>query len=1167
LTVAHKKIAANAHPAPFRGAATTREAIMRKLHIRCLDAVRAVTLMLLACTAGTAGAQVFINEIHYDNAGTDVGEAIEVAGAAGTSLDGWSLVLYNGSNGAVYNTTALSGVILDQQGGFGTTFVSYPTNGIQNGSPDGIALVDDSNNVVQFLSYEGTMTAVGGPADGMTSTDIGVAEDSGTQIGESLQLTGSGSFANNFAWSGPSASSFGSVNAGQTFGGGEPPAPVLVINEIDYDQPGTDTAEFIELRNNGAISVGLQAYELLLINGSNGTIYNTVTLPDVNLAPGAYFVVCANAATTPNCDLDITPDTNLIQNGAPDGVALSLAGEIVDAVSYEGDLAAPYVEGSGSGLEDSSSIPFVAIARFPNGSDTDQNNVDFSLRCSTPGADNEADDTNCPDPLAGPPVVINEFLADPATDLSGDANNDGTRDSSDDEFVEIVNISGAALDLSGWTLADGFTARHTFPAGTVIADQCAIVVFGGGAPLGGFGGALVQTASGGSLGLNNGGDTITLSDGGSISIEVSYGGEGGNNQSLTLDPDVTGQPPYVQHQGATGSSGTAYSAGTRVDGSIFAGCVEPVLGPFEIFEIQGAGSASPYNRQTVITNGNVVTALASDGFFMQTPDSRSDGNVDTSDGIFVFTGRAPTVAVGDLVDVTGSVVEFFGFTEIGNDPAVLVTSAGLPLPTPVQFNASVPSPDPAAPSCAIEFECYEGMLIEIANGTVAAANQRFGSDPVAEVHITAAGTRPLREPGIEFPGIPGLPVWDGNPEIFELDPDKLGLPNRVIAGGSSFSATGVLGFEFSGYELWPTSLTVVDRALPQAVRAKDKHEITVGALNLFRLFDDVDDAPTMNSQGETLDDFVVSTEEYQRRLAKFADYIVNSMRSPDILAVSEVEKLGVLQDLAAAIAVLDKHAKYEAYLEEGNDIGSIDVGFLVRKKMKVRGVTQLGATETYTEPGGDVDILHDRPPLLLEVRVRGKKDFRQLFVMAVHNRSLGGVEGNDGRVRLKRLTQAQSIAQMVQDLQTSNPAAGIVVTGDFNAFEFSDGYVDALGQIRGDIVPADNLLSGPDLVEPDLMNQVLSLPPEDRYSFVFRGSAQVLDHALTNSVLDLRVRGLQFARGNADAAVDLINDDSTSLRASDHDGLVLYIERSTGRHQHRDDDEDCDDDEEDDDDD
>jgi endonuclease/exonuclease/phosphatase family metal-dependent hydrolase len=1097
--------------------------------------------------AQAASAQVFINEIHYDNSGTDTGEAIEVAAAAGTDLTGWTIVLYNGSTGVVYGSTSnLSGIVADQQGGFGTAVINYPSNGLQNGSPDGIALVDPASTVVQFLSYEGSFVASGGPADGLTSTDIGVAESSGTAIGESLQLTGTGSAYIDFTWAAPQASTFGAVNTGQTFGdggGGTPTDPVVVINEIDYDQPGTDAAEFIELKNTGTVPASLAEFSVQLVNGSNDSIYKTISLPAGFLAVGDYYVICGDASNTPRCDLDVSPNTNLVQNGAPDAVALLRNGAVVDAVSYEGDVAPPNVEGSGVGIADSGSTPFVSLSRFPDGADTDINNVDFSLRCTTPGAMNSGDATACPDPQ--PPIVINEIHADPASDLSGDANNDGVRDATQDEFVEIVNVSGGAVDISGWTLADGFSVRHTFPAGSVIQPQCSIVVFGGGSPTGAFGGATVQTASGNALGLNNGGDAVTINNGAADVASVSYGSEGGGNQSLTRDPDVTGSLPLVQHTTATGAGGALYSPGTKIDGSLFDGCEAPTVGPFEIFEIQGNGAASPYAGQKVLTQGNIVTALAPNGFFMQTPDSRSDTDVDTSDGIFVFTGAAPTVAVGDLVDVEGDVIEFFGFTEFSNDPAVTVTSAGLPLPTAITLDATTPSPDPNAPSCAIEFECYEGMLVEIANGSVTGPNQRFRSDPTAEVYITASSERTFREPGIEFPGLAGLPVWDGNPEVFELDPDKLGLPNQAIPAGSSFSATGVIGFDFGDYEFWPTSLSIDAGDFPASVRDNHWLEATVGSLNLFRLFDDVDDPPSVNALGETIDDFVVSTDEYQRRLGKAATYIVDGMGTPDILGVQEVESLKVLEDLAAAINVLNPHAGYKAYLVEGNDVGSIDVGFLVRKwRVWVWSVEQLGADETYVNPeDGSLDLLHDRPPLLL----KGWAGLLPINVMVVHNRSLSRIETE--RVQVKRLEQALSIAQKAQDIQSArNPRKrNLVVLGDFNAFEFSDGYVDALGHIRGDFDPAESLLSGADLVEPDLMNQLMSLPEDEQYSFIFEGNAQALDHALTSRSLDLRVRGLQFARGNADSAIDLINDGSTALRASDHDGLVLYIYTFPGK--------------------
>jgi predicted extracellular nuclease len=726
----------------------------------------------------------------------------------------------------------------------------------------------------------------------------------------------------------------------------------LVINEVDYDQPGTDGAEFVELKNVGSTSLDLSAYTLELVNGNGATAYQSFPLPALQLAPGDYFVLCGDAANTPDCDLDVSPDTNLIQNGAPDAVVLVSGGEVVDALSYEGSVPGA-VEGTGFGGGDDNSTPYLGLSRLPDGFDSDDNSVDFSLRCISPGAANLATTTDCDAP------------------------------------------------------------------------------------------------------------------------------------------------------------------GTQV---------------LEIWEIQGSGLASPVAGTTVQTLANVVTAVGPEGFFIQTPDARVDADPETSNGIYVFTGAAPAVAVGDLVDVTGMVVEFFDFTEFTSPVTVDVVGAGI-LPLPVLFDENTPSPNQPQP--ATELERYEGMLVAIVDGTVTGPNQFFGSDNVAEVFITAASSRTFREKGIEYPGLAGLPVWDGNPEVFELDPDRLGLPNQTIAAGSSFDATGVLGFEFGGYELWPSALAVREAILPRPVRAEVPGEYTIGSLNLFRLFDDVDD-PGSNEQ-------VVSTAEYQVRLEKFSRYIREVLGSPDILGVQEVESEKTLQDLGDRIALDDPTVQYTAYLVEGNDVGGIDVGYLVRRTVTVDDVTQLAAGEINTFDGS---LLHDRPPLLLEGSVETLGGVSNpVSVLNLHLRSLGGIDdpADGDRVRSKRLQQAQSVAGIVQDLQTMDPAIRLVVLGDFNAYEFTDGYVDVTGQIKGDFDPSENLLSGPDLVDPNLTDQVLSLPQEERYSFIFRGSAQVLDHALTSSALAGLVRGFDYGRANADAALVLLDDPSTALRSSDHDGLVLFV--------------------------
>ncbi|HFB64751.1 MAG TPA: T9SS type A sorting domain-containing protein, partial [Aeromonadales bacterium] len=171
--------------------------------------------------AQNAGVEVFINEIHYDNSSTDTGEGIEIAGPAGTDLSTFTITLYNGNGGASYNTIPLTGTIPDEGStGYGAVF--FAISNIQNGDPDGIALSDGAGNV-QFLSYEGSFTATGGVADGMTSTDIGVSEI-GSAVGESLQLTGSGTIYSNFTWNAPATSSYDLINPGQTFGGTTTPA-------------------------------------------------------------------------------------------------------------------------------------------------------------------------------------------------------------------------------------------------------------------------------------------------------------------------------------------------------------------------------------------------------------------------------------------------------------------------------------------------------------------------------------------------------------------------------------------------------------------------------------------------------------------------------------------------------------------------------------------------------------------------------------------------------------------------------------------------------------------------------------------------------------------------------------------------------------------------------
>ncbi len=1037
-----------------------REKFCRTFSLPLLTKFWGVLLALvLSASAPQARAQtsVFINEIHYDNSGTDTGEAIEIAGPAGTDLAGWSLVLYNGAGGAVYDTDALSGVIPNQCNGFGTIVMSYPSNGIQNGAPDGIALVNASSAVVQFLSYEGTFTAVGGPASGMLSTDIGVLEGGSDATGNSLRLSGTGQFYEDFTWNTPAASSFGACNTGQTF-------------------IGVDTAPFVASTSpaDNATDIAVDAH--LTINFNEA----------VNVT-GNWFAISGSSSTTYTATV----------SGGPQSFTLEPSPD----------------------FQNNETITVTIFAANVTDADTDDPPDNMA-------ANFVFDFTTIAAPAGG--WVINEIHADPHATF-GDANGDGIVNTTQDEFVEIVNVSGAAVDISGWTLSDAIGVRHTFPSGTEVKDQCAAVIFAGGTPTGAFGSGVVQVASSGQLGLNNTGDTVTLMNGSTIIITYTYGSEGGNDQSLTRDPDLTGAEPLIQHLSASGAAGRRFSPGTKIDGAQFSGCAVIDLTK-EIFEIQGAGLTSAFAGQTVTTENNVVTALRSDGFFIQTPEARVDADAQTSNGIFVFMGSAPTVSVGDMVDVTGTVTEFFNFTQFTNTPSapvVTVISSGNALPAAIQLDALTPSP--VQPQSTTEFERFEGMLVEIANGVVAASNQSFNNDDFAEMFITASGSRPFREPGIAFPGLSGLPVWDANAEIFEFDPDRLGLANAIIPAGSTFTAAGVLAFEFGDYELWPTQYQFNPTTLPRSVRPRNAGETMIATFNVHRLFDDMNDG---------IGEPVPSPTQYQDILNKLSRYIREALLAPEILAVQEVENLNALQDLADKLHADDAALVYTPYLLEGNDVSGIDVGYLVRSEVQVHGVVQLGANELLSV---DNSLLHDRPPLQLNATLPGGIP---VTVLNLHQRSLSDIDdpSSGARVRQKRHEQAVSVANMVQSLQTGNANINLIVCGDLNAFQFSDGYVDVVGQILGAPANASEaLIPGVEIVEPNLVNLVLDLPASERYSFVNAGSAQVLDHVLVSQHLQPAVSEMQYARGNADAAVQYENDYSTTLRTSDHDGLAIYV--------------------------
>ena len=228
---------------------------------------RRLLALALAAAPLAASADVFINELHYDDATSsgDVGEKVEVVATAGESLSGYRIYLYNGATPSAAtsydNDLVPTGSLVTCGGTVRIATVSYPSNGIQNGAPDAIALVNGSGQLVQFISYEGTVTASSGPAAGRTSTNLPVSETSSTPAGTSLQLGGSGSTYANFSWKASATQTFGTCNNGQSFAAANP-APAVVSTSPANGATGVAAATDLAVTFNESVGLTTGAFTL-----------------------------------------------------------------------------------------------------------------------------------------------------------------------------------------------------------------------------------------------------------------------------------------------------------------------------------------------------------------------------------------------------------------------------------------------------------------------------------------------------------------------------------------------------------------------------------------------------------------------------------------------------------------------------------------------------------------------------------------------------------------------------------------------------------------------------------------------------------------------------------------------------------------------------------------
>ncbi|HEY0406976.1 MAG TPA: FG-GAP-like repeat-containing protein [Pyrinomonadaceae bacterium] len=598
-----------------------------------------------------------------------------------------------------------------------------------------------------------------------------------------------------------------------------------------------------------------------------------------------------------------------------------------------------------------------------------------------------------------------------------------------------------------------------------------------------------------------------------------------------------------------------------------------------IHDVQGSGSTSPFANQSVTVAG-IVTALrfnstnsAVNGFFLQTPDANADADPNTSEGIFVFSSSAPpaSVVVGNLITVTGTVSEFIPSSDLHSPPetelvgplTISVTSTGNPLPAAITLTAADTSPTGSIE----QLEKFEGMRVRVNSLTATAPTQ--GIIDEANATSTTNGTfygvitgiaRPFREPGIEVPDPvptpspsgtppPNVPRFDANPERLRVDSDAQpgSTALELSTGAVVTNLVGPLDYVFRTYTILPdpTPVAGVSGGFAGAVPVPTPtaSEFAVGSFNMQRFYDTVDDAGTS--------DVVLTATAFNNRLNKASLAIRNVMRTPDIIGVEEMENLTTLQAVANkvnndAVAASQPNPNYQAFLSEGNDIGGIDVGFLVKTaRVNVIDVTQLGKTTTFVQPDGTTALLNDRPPLVLRATINKPAGGTEAITVIVnHLRSLTGVDDpvDGARIRAKRKAQAEFLANLIQSRQTADPTERILSVGDYNAFQFNDGYVDSIGTIKGTPTPPDQVvLASSDLVNPNLTDLIDLLPADQRYTFTFDGNAQTLDHELVNSALLPLFSRISIARNNGDFQGALRNDSNRPERVSDHDMPVAYF--------------------------
>ncbi|WP_428423362.1 ExeM/NucH family extracellular endonuclease [Methylibium sp.] len=865
----------------------------------------------------------------------------------------------------------------------------------------------------------------------------------------------------------------------------------VVISQVYGGNGNTYASDYVELFNAGAAPVSIAGWSIQYASatGTGSFSANGITALSGSLQPGQHYLVQLGTSTGPT--LPAADATGTTNLSAASGKVALVNGST--GLACNGS-STPCSAAQQAQIVDlvgyGSANYFEGAAAAPAASSTTA-----LLRAANGCTDSG---NNAADFTAGAPAPRNTSAPPVACSSPGNA--------------AIVALCPAAVTVGAGSAVDiALSASDADSTVNAAAFQSGNVA---GMSLVDFAAA---PAAGGSATVKlNVGATVPA---GSYAVAVDFGNDGGQNGLCTV--------------------------------ALTVGPVSPSYTP--IYTIQGSGTTSPLNGQTVTTRG-VVTQVTNAGYFLQ--DETGDGDPATSDGIFVFTSTAPGVAAGQRLQVTGLVDEFNTgaagnaltlanrLTELKNTSNLTLLGSGSIAPTLITLPVAA----------AGELERYEGMLVTV--NTPLTVSQNYFQGRYGQVTVSANGRlvkpsnvyRPNSQAAVDLQDLNArrtLLLDDGSSLQNPSPIPFIGEGNTLRAGDTLASLTGVIDYGLATadnaglalYRIQPTVAPVFSRANPRTAvppaLAGNLKVASFNVLNFFTTFTNGQTAAGQTGQGcapsgttadcRGADDLA----EFNRQRAK----IVAAMAAinADVFGLMELQNNGsvatqnLVDGLNAALgagtyAVLPNPAA-------GSGTDAIRVGLIY----KPGTLSLVGAALS------DTDAVNNRPPLAQTFAAANGQKF-SVVVNHMKSKSCSGASGadadqNDGQgcYNDRRKQQAQRLLSFIGTVQQAAGDSDVIVIGDLNAYGQED--------------PIDLLTAG------GLVNQVSRFDADD-YSYVFDGEAGYIDHGLATTSMSAQVAGVVHWHINADepSVIDYNTEfkpqdlySATPYRASDHDPVLLGL--------------------------